>query len=155
MHMVHGLGQEMSMESCLAPHLFEESKNFLRRNLPKHMNNQKPRETEGQRGCNLLVFLDLPSRSEQLCGRLGSALLSCEWAELCEVARGYRMGLWAHANSLNVPCPQDTAPIRATILMASQTEFSDLAPTIRSAPLPYLMGHGEYSTKEITTIRPL
>ena len=49
MHMVHGLGQEMSMESCLAPHLFEESKNFLRRNLQNHMNNQKPRETEGQR----------------------------------------------------------------------------------------------------------
>ena len=49
MHMVHGLGQKMSMEPCLAPHLFEESKNFLRRNLPKHMNNQKPRETEGRR----------------------------------------------------------------------------------------------------------
>ena len=36
MHMVHELGQEMSMESYLAPHLFEESKNFLRRNLPTH-----------------------------------------------------------------------------------------------------------------------
>ena len=61
MHMVHALGQEMSMEACFAPHLFEESKNFLRKNLPNHMNNQKPRETEGQRGWNLLVFVDLPS----------------------------------------------------------------------------------------------
>ena len=31
--------EEMGMESCLAPHLFEESKNFLRRNLQNHMNN--------------------------------------------------------------------------------------------------------------------
>ena len=41
MHMVHALGQEMSMEACLAPHLFEEWKNFLRRNLPRHTNNQE------------------------------------------------------------------------------------------------------------------
>ena len=143
------------MESCLAPHLFEESKNFLRRNLPNHMNNQKPRETGGQRGCNLLIFVDLPCRSAQLRGRLGSALLTCEWDGSCEVARGYRMGLWAYASSLNTPCPQDIAPIRATILMASQTDFPDIVPTVQSTPVSYPTSHGEYSTKEITAIRPL
>ena len=119
------------------------------------MNNQKPRETEGQRGCNLLVFLDLPSRSTQLRGRLGSALLSCEWAGLCEVARGYRMGLWAYMSSLNIPCPQDIAPVRATIRMASQTDLPDIVPTLRSTPLSYPLSHGEYSVEEITAIRPL
>ena len=47
MHTVHGLGQEMSMEPCLAPHLFEESKNFLRRNLPEH--NYEQSETKRNR----------------------------------------------------------------------------------------------------------
>ena len=105
------------------------------------MNNQKPRETGGQRGCNLLIFVDMPCRSAQLRGRLGSALLTCEWDGSCEVARGYRMGLWAYASSLNTPCPQDIAPIRATILMASQTEFPDIVPTLRSTPLSYPMSH--------------
>ena len=47
------------MEIYLAPHLLQQSKNFLGRNLPNHMNNQKPGETEGRRGCNLLVFVVL------------------------------------------------------------------------------------------------
>ena len=57
MHMVHGLGQEMSMESCLAPHLFEESKNFLRRNLPRHTNDQDKQQRAGGGECHLFVFL--------------------------------------------------------------------------------------------------
>ena len=101
------------------------------------MNNRKPREAGGQRGCNLLIFVDLPCRSAQLRGRLGSALLTCEWDGSCEVARGYRMGLWAYASSLNTPCPQDIAPIRATILMASQTDFPNIVPTIQSTPVSY------------------
>ena len=114
------------------------------------MNNQKPRETEGQRGCTLLVFVDLPCRSAQHHGRIGRALLTCEWDGSCEVARGYRMGLWAYASSLNIPCPQHIEPLRATILMASQTGFPDIAPTIKSKPVSYPMSHGAYSTKEIT-----
>ena len=41
------------------------------------------------------------------------------------------MGLCAYASSLNIPCPQDTAPIRVTIIMpmASQTDFPDAVPT--------------------------
>ena len=39
------------------------------------------------------------------------------------------MGLWAYASSLNTPCPQDIAPIRATTLMASQTDFPIIVPT--------------------------
>ena len=92
MHMAHGLGQEMSMESCLTPHLFEESKNFLRRNLSYHMNNQKPRETEGQRGCSLLVFVDLISRSAQLRGRLDTEL-----AVPCSPASGLGHAKWLEA----------------------------------------------------------
>ena len=105
----------------------------------------------------ILIFVDLPCRSAQLRGRLGSALLTCEWDGSCEVARGHRMGLWAYASSLNTPCPQDIAPItgRATILMASRTDFPDIVPTLRSTPLSYHMSHDEYSVKEITTLRPL
>ena len=57
MHMVHGLGQKMSMEKCLAPHLFEESKNFLRRNLPRHTNDQDKQQRAGGGECHLFVFL--------------------------------------------------------------------------------------------------
>ena len=41
-------------------------------------------------------------------------MLSCKWAGSCEVALCYRMGpgLWAYASFLNIPCPQDIAPLR-------------------------------------------
>ena len=59
MHMVHGLamGQEMSMEKFLAPHLFEESKYFLGRNLPRHTNDQGKKQRGGGGECRLCVFL--------------------------------------------------------------------------------------------------
>ena len=99
----HALGQEMNMETCLAPHLFEESKKFLGRILPNHMNNQTPRETEGRRGCNLFVLVDLPFHPAQLCGRLGRALLTSEWAGSCKVARGDWRGSSTDESYLNIP----------------------------------------------------
>ena len=44
---------------------------------------------------------------------------------------------WAYASSLNIPCPQHIAPLRAAILMASQADFPDITPTIQSTPLSY------------------
>ena len=60
MHMVHALAlgqQEMSIETCLAPHLFEESKNFLDGNLPRHTNHQETKQRGGGGECQLFVFL--------------------------------------------------------------------------------------------------
>ena len=99
----------------------------------------------------------------------GSAISVCAapwptWPCLAHLRVGWfmRSGLglsnriMAYASSSNIPCPQDIAPLRpSTILMASQTDFPDIVPTIRSTPLSYSMSHGEYSTKEITAIRPL
>ena len=55
--MVHGLGQEMSMETCLAPHLFEKSKNFLGRNPPRNTTNQETKNRRGRGECHPFVFL--------------------------------------------------------------------------------------------------
>ena len=107
MHMVHGLGQEMSMEKCLAPHLFEESKNFLRRNLPRHTNDQDKQQRGGGGECHLFGFLIFHLALRRSQGRLGRALLTCELHGSCEVGRGYQIGLSADECYLNIPCPSD------------------------------------------------
>ena len=93
--MVHGLGQEMSMETCLAPHLFEKSKNFLGRNPPRHTTNQETKNRRGRGECHPFVFLichlALHGSWDQVSHDID--VLTCEWARSCEVGRGYRMGL--------------------------------------------------------------
>ena len=87
MHMVHALGQEMSMETCLAPHLFQESKNFLGRNLPRHTNDQETKQRGGGGECHLFVFLICHLALHRSRDRLGRAVLTCKglghvnWAE--------------------------------------------------------------------------
>ena len=47
------------METCLAPHRIEESKNFLGRNLPRHTNDQDmyTKQRGGGVECRRFVFL--------------------------------------------------------------------------------------------------
>ena len=101
----HSLGHEMSMETCSAPQLFNDPRCFLRRTLPKHINNLERRERKGWGECYLFAFLDLPSRSDQIRGRLGRAVLTCAGAGSCEVGGGYRMGLWADGSYAGLPVP--------------------------------------------------
>ena len=109
MHMVHGLAQEMSMETCLAPHLFEESKTFLRRNLPRNTNDQDKQQRGGGGECHLFGFLIFHLAVRRSRDWLGRAVLIWELHGSCEVGRGYRIVLSTDECYLSIPsgCPSD------------------------------------------------